>query len=68
MLELHENLRGVEGRGGVEGGVADAGVALLLRSEHNFLRNFGKVANLAFDGVSRCLWRTSVLISFMLWK
>ena len=37
------NLRGVEGRGGVEGGVADVGAALLLRLEITFTMRFWEI-------------------------
>ena len=43
VLKLEGDLRGVDGRGGVDGGVAAAGVALLLQTEETTREGFHKM-------------------------
>ena len=43
VLKLDGDLRGVDGRGGVDGGVAAAGVALLLQTEETAREGFHKL-------------------------
>ena len=43
VLKLKGDLRGVDGRGGVDGGVAAAGVALLLQIEETAREGFHKL-------------------------
>ena len=43
VLKLDGDLRGVDGRGGVDGGVAAAGVALLLQTEETTREGFHKM-------------------------
>ena len=42
-FKLEGDLRGVDGRGGVDGGVAAAGVALLLQTEETTREGFHKL-------------------------
>ena len=43
VLKLEGDLRGVDGRGGVDGGVAAAGVALLLQTEETAREGFHRL-------------------------
>ena len=43
VFKLKGDLRGVDGRGGVDGGVAAAGVALLLQTEETAREGFHKL-------------------------
>ena len=43
VLKLDRDLRGVDSRGGVDGGVAAAGVALLLQIEETAREGFHKL-------------------------